>query len=207
MFLPYAGVMGVGIEVLIVDWPHVEAAAPGDREELLVDAAFGEAYSDDLFEHGWSWPAQPDNAWYGRYAFRNSLGSYKPHFWAGHRWDHMRDFVEPTVRDTLDRFNDALFWHGLEDTTGVGTDLPEQPCSWDADLLLWCPPDHVQLIAGWWQQAAPHLEVLRKPFTQHAADSGGWIATFESFAELLTDWGKVVTEAERRGWGIVGLRC
>ncbi|MER5548386.1 hypothetical protein ABT072_39505 [Streptomyces sp. NPDC002589] len=45
--------MGVAIEVLIVDWPRVEAASPGDREELLVDAAFGEAHSDDLFAHGW----------------------------------------------------------------------------------------------------------------------------------------------------------
>ncbi|MFF4590862.1 hypothetical protein [Streptomyces sp. NPDC001388] len=102
--------MGLGIEVLIVDWPRAEAA-PGDRETLLTDAASGEAYSDDL------------------------------------------------------------------------------------------------LIAGWWQRAAPHLESLRMPFTRHAADSSGWITTFESFAYLLTDWGEVVTEAERRGWGIVGLRC
>ncbi|GHE09642.1 hypothetical protein [Streptomyces alanosinicus] len=150
--------MGVGIEVLIVDWPRVEAAQPGDREELLVDAAFGEAYSDGLFEHGWSWSTHPGEDWYGRYALRNTLGSYKPHFWAGHRWDHMRDLVEPRARDVVDR-------------------------------------------------VAPQLEVLREPFTQHAAESSGWIRSFESFADFLTDWGEVVTEAERRGWGIVGLRC
>ncbi|MFI2635215.1 hypothetical protein ACH5A2_33310 [Streptomyces collinus] len=40
--------MGVSTEVLIVDWPRVEATAPGDREVLLIDAAFGEVYSDDL---------------------------------------------------------------------------------------------------------------------------------------------------------------
>lgn len=199
--------VGVGIEVLIVDWPRVEAAAPGDRERLLIDAAFGEAYSDDLFEHGWSWSTQPGEDWFGRYALRNTLGSYKPHFWAGHRWDHMRDFVEPDVRDVVDRFNDALFWHRLEDTTGVVSELPEYPCSWDADFLLWCPPDQVPLIATWWRQAAPQLEALREPFNQHAADSGGWITTFEAFADFLTDWGEVVTEAERRGWGIVGLHC
>ncbi|MGW2701531.1 hypothetical protein [Streptomyces sp. NPDC001340] len=78
--LSYAGVMGVAIEVLIVDWPRVEAAAPGDREELLSEAAFGEAYSDDLFEHGWSWSTQPGEDWYRRYAFRNTLGSYKPQY-------------------------------------------------------------------------------------------------------------------------------
>lgn len=49
--------------------------------------------------------------------------------------------------------------------------------------------------------------MLYGPFTQHAADTGGWIKTFESFADFLTAWGEVVTEAARRDWGIVGLRC
>ncbi|OIJ96661.1 hypothetical protein BIV25_17010 [Streptomyces sp. MUSC 14] len=199
--------MGVAIEVLIVDWSRVEAVAPGGREDLLSDAAFGEAYSDDLFEHGWSWSTQPGEDWFGRYAFRNTFGSYKPHFWAGFRWEYMRDFVEPEGREVLDRFNDALFWHGLEDTTGVGSVLPERPCTWEADLLLWCPPDHVSLIAAWWRQAGRRLGELREPFIQHAAESGGWIKTFESFADFLTDWGEVVTEAARRDWGVVGLRC
>ncbi|MFI1074873.1 hypothetical protein [Streptomyces puniciscabiei] len=199
--------MGVSIEVLIVDWPRVEAAPPGDREDLLTDAAFGEAYSDDLFEHGWSWSTQPDEDWFGRYAFRNTHGSYKPHVWAGFRWEYMREFVEPKVREVLDRFIDTLFWHGLEDATGASSGLPDRPCPWDADLSLWCPPDQVPLLAGWWRQAQTHLETLREPFIQHAAEPGGRIGTFESFADLLTDWGEVVTEAERRGWGIVGLRC
>ena len=202
----YTRGVGVAIEVLIVDWPRVEAAA-GDRQGLLIDAAFGEVYSDDLGEHGWAWPTQPGEDWYGRYAFRETLGSYKPHFWAGQRWEDLRGFVEPTVREALDGFNDALFWHGLEDTTGTGSGLAEPPCPWEADLLLWCPPDHVPVIAGWWRQAASRLDVLREPFTQHAAQASGWITTYETFAALLTDWGAVVTEAERRGWGIVGLRC
>ncbi|MXM69006.1 hypothetical protein GR925_37855 [Streptomyces sp. HUCO-GS316] len=120
----------------------------------------------------------------------------------------LRDGRKPEVAFFCGGFNnDALFWHGLEDTTGVVSGLPERPCPWDADLLLWCPPDHVPLIAAWWRQAAPQLDVLREPFTQHATESGGWITTFESFADFLTDWGEVVTEAERRGWGIIGLRC
>ncbi|MGW1871646.1 hypothetical protein ACWCPS_39850 [Streptomyces mauvecolor] len=119
--------MGVAMELLIVDWPRVEAVAPGDREELLIDAAFGEVYSDDLFEHGWSWPTQPGQDWYGWYAFRNACGSYKPHVRAGFRWDHMREFVEPEVRRAVDRFNDALFWSGLEYTTGEESGLPEEP--------------------------------------------------------------------------------
>lgn len=39
--------MGLAIEVLIVDWPRVEAAAPSDREDVPGDAAFGEGYCDD----------------------------------------------------------------------------------------------------------------------------------------------------------------
>ncbi|WP_309235028.1 reverse transcriptase domain-containing protein, partial [Streptomyces lunaelactis] len=76
--LSYAGVMGAGIEVLIVDWPRVEAAAPGDRQELLIDAAYGEAYSDDLFEHGWAWAARPGRGWY---ALRSLKGTPARTWW------------------------------------------------------------------------------------------------------------------------------
>ncbi len=55
--------MGVGTEVLIVDWPSVEAVTADDREDLLIEATFGEAYNDDLGEHDWSWPAQPGTDW------------------------------------------------------------------------------------------------------------------------------------------------
>ncbi|MES4890420.1 hypothetical protein [Streptomyces sp. NPDC096012] len=113
----------------------------------------------------------------------------------------MREFVEPKVREGVDWFVDTLFWHGLGDATGTGSGLSDRPCPWDADLLLWCPPDQVPLLAGWWRQVQIHLEILREPFIQHAAEPGGRIGTFESFADLLTDWGEVVTEAERRGWG------
>ncbi|MZE76710.1 hypothetical protein [Streptomyces xinghaiensis] len=48
------------------------------------DAAFGEDEGDDLLnEHGWTWPTRPGEDWYVRYAFRDTLVSYKPHFWAG----------------------------------------------------------------------------------------------------------------------------
>ncbi|MEU0397127.1 hypothetical protein ABZ208_31005 [Streptomyces sp. NPDC006208] len=47
--LPYVGVMGVGTEALIVDRARMKTAAAGDREDLLIDAALGEVYSDDPF--------------------------------------------------------------------------------------------------------------------------------------------------------------
>jgi hypothetical protein len=48
---------------------------------------------------------------------------------------------------------------------------------------------------------------VREPFTRHAAEPRGWIQDFAAFADLLTDWGEVVVEAERRAWGVVALRC
>jgi hypothetical protein len=32
-----------------------------------------------------------------------------------------------------------------------------------------------------------------------------WIDNFEEFADLLSDWREVVGEADRRGWGLIGL--
>ncbi|MFC8721701.1 hypothetical protein [Kitasatospora sp. NPDC057198] len=192
--------MGVGVDVLVVDWARVEAADPGEREELLIDAALEAEDGRGPDGHGWWWPAHPDGGWYGGYAFRGTLGSYKPHFWAGHRWDLLRPFLTPEVRGVLDRFTGALFRPGPEEP-------PEQVCPWDADLLLYCPPDRVPAVAGWWRRAAPGMADLREPFERHAVDGTGRVGTFEEFAGLLAGWGEVVTEAERRGWGVVGLRC
>lgn len=58
------------------------------RADLVETAAFG---SGDVREvrrpEGWSWPEAHGSPWYARYEFRNTLTSYKPHFWAGERWD------------------------------------------------------------------------------------------------------------------------
>ncbi|MET7718718.1 hypothetical protein [Streptomyces sp. NPDC005407] len=199
--------MGLGIRVLIVDWDRVEAAPASERGDLLDEAAFGDdEYEGGLDEEGWIWPSVAGADWYGRYAFRN--GSYKPHFWAGERWEHVRDFAEPGLRAALDRFMSALFWQGLEYVAGEDAgQLPERECPWDADLLMWRLPDDVGAIKDFWAQAAPDLDTLREPFTQHAAVPEGWIRDFESFAQLLEGWGEVVVEADRRSWGIVGLRC
>ena len=39
----------------------------------------------------------------------------------------------------------------------------------------------------------------------YAAAPGGWVGDFPAFRTLLEDWGRVLTEAARRGWGVVGL--
>ncbi|MFG2626842.1 hypothetical protein [Streptomyces sp. NPDC048473] len=200
--------MGVDIEVLIVDWERVEAAPASRRGDLLHEAAFGDESSGGLDEAGWIWPSAADAGWYGRYAFRNTLGSYKPHFWAGERWEDVRDFADPGLRTALDHFASLLFWQGLAYVAGEDVkDIPAQECPWGVEQLLWCSPGDVSTISRSWAQAQPELDTLREPFAEHAAVPRGWICDFESFAEFLVGWGEVVVEADRRGWGIVGLRC
>lgn len=60
-------------------------------------------------------------------------------------------------------------------------------------------------LAATWEQVRPRLGELRGAFTEHAAEPGAWVGRFDEFADLLEDWGRVLTEADRRGWGVVGL--
>ncbi|NSC25509.1 hypothetical protein FM076_31880 [Streptomyces albus subsp. chlorinus] len=201
--------MGIGIEVLIVDWKRVEAAPAEQRGELVDEAAFGDTVwegSADGF--GWSWPASAGADWYGRYAFHRN-GSYKLHFWAGERWEDVRDFAEPGLRTALDRFTGPLFWqHGFAYLVGEDPGaVPERECPWDTEVLTWCPPQDVALLKDFWTRARSGLAALREPFGEHARTETGWIRDFEAFTAVLGAWGDVVTEADRRGWGIVGLRC
>jgi hypothetical protein len=46
---------------------------------------------------------------------------------------------------------------------------------------------------------------VREAYAVHAARPGGWIEDFDAFAVLLREWAAVVAEAERRGWGLLGL--
>ncbi|MFF0451433.1 hypothetical protein ACFYT4_34585 [Streptomyces sp. NPDC004609] len=201
--------MGVSIEVLIVDWERVASAPAHLRGDLLDEAAFGDDETGGPDEEGWIRPGRTEDVWYAGYAFRRTLGSFKPHFWAGERWESVRGFIEPGLRTAVDRFTAGLFWDGLADMPEYEADGPPaaRECPWDLDLLMWCSPDEVAELGGHWKRAAPELGALREPFTLHAARPGGWIPDFDAFARFLKDWGDVVTEAHRRGWGIVGLRC
>ncbi|MEV7103014.1 hypothetical protein [Streptomyces atroolivaceus] len=51
----------------------------------------------------------------------------------------------------------------------------------------------------------PLLGGLRPVFAEHAAVPGGWVGEFGEFTALLEDWGRVLAEAARRRWGVVGL--
>ncbi|MFD3473737.1 hypothetical protein [Streptomyces sp. NPDC058695] len=212
--------MGLDITVLVVDWDHLARLPAAERLAMLEDAAYPDDDCDDgggadaRVEHGWvRWPQIP---WCALYEFFETLGSFKPHFWAGQAWEDVRDFAEPGLRAALDAFLAGLFWMGLDDDadtgTGTGTEdesavglFPAEPDPWHPRLLIVRTPEQVPDLERAWTVAAPLLEGLREPYAIHAERPGRWIANFEEFAMLLRDWGEVVTEASRSGRGLIGL--
>ncbi|MGW6318102.1 hypothetical protein [Streptomyces sp. NPDC055099] len=201
------------MELLIVDCAYIEAAPVEARAGLVETAAFGS--DDDVREadqpEGWTWPEAESGSWYARYEFRNTLTSYKPHFWAGERWDKMRPFVRPELRAALDEFSAPLFWG---EYNWEFADPPFAPAvvgrenHWCPEVMRWLLPEDVTALHHFWTRGEPSLPSLRDPFEQHLGElTGGWISDFSSFAALVTEWGEVVTEAAGRGWGIIGLKC
>ncbi|MFD3516045.1 hypothetical protein [Streptomyces sp. NPDC058657] len=201
--------MGVSMEVLIADFGHLRAVPADQREDLLELAAFGAPDDfDTVFSEGWTWPE--DAHWYARYEFRGTLTSYKAHFWAGERWEKMRPAVEPGPRNAMDEFSSSLFWgeYNWADTQPPFTpSVPVREERWGREAMLWCPPEDVAVIHRSWVQVERGLPCLRAAFDRYAVVPSGWFPDFDSFAEFVSEWGDVVTQAALRGWGIIGLRC
>ncbi|MGW1404504.1 hypothetical protein [Streptomyces sp. NPDC002403] len=72
-------------------------------------------------------------------------------------------------------------------------------------LLVARSPDSVRELATTWEGVGPRLDGLREAFTVHSAVPDGRGGDFDGSALLLTEWGRILTEAARRGWGVVGL--
>ncbi|MFC5721076.1 hypothetical protein ACFP1Z_12945 [Streptomyces gamaensis] len=196
--------MGADITALIVDWAHLETIDVLDRENALIEAADPDE-ADGAVEDGWAWlPPAPEGfpAWCARYEFAGTLGSFKPHFWAGERWEAVREHVPADLRTALDTFLAGLF----RTPPGTGSDPDEDDAEpWHGALWTYCPPPDVPALARAWSAAGPRLEALREPFGIHAAAPGKWVGRFEEFAGLLHGWAEVVEEARHRGWGLIGL--
>ncbi|MFI9310924.1 hypothetical protein [Streptomyces triculaminicus] len=143
------------------------------------------------------------------YEFFTTTGAYRPHAHAGDAWDDMRLLVDAPAREAMDALLGGLIWD--EDPaddpalSGAGGFFPPATNRGRMPVLLVCPPEAVEGQARAWERVGPRLEVLREPF---AAECAGWAGrpdTFEDFTALLREWGDVITEAARRGWGLVGL--
>ncbi|MDX5523378.1 hypothetical protein [Streptomyces sp. DE06-01C] len=213
--------MGICMDVLIVDWDHL-MSVPEDRHSAVLyeaaDSVDEEWWADGPdqpppVEPQWFWPAPPAPGWFGKFDFGVVGSSYKDHFWAGERWEEIRAFVEPGLRSGVDRFIDPLFWGGLEYMPDR-EDVREAPALVMTDEapahsghLLWRRPSAVSSLKVLWNSAGPELGLLRGPFDQHSRADFGRINDFDAFAGLLRGWGDVISQAELRGWGVVGLRC
>ncbi|WP_438295406.1 hypothetical protein [Streptomyces sp. HUAS TT7] len=205
--------MGVDITVLIADWSWLERVPPRERLPRLRDAWYDDetglwGHDAPSIEGDWEWPRGDCGAFFAVYEFRGTLGSFKPHFWAGERWESLRDHVDPLVRGDLDAMMSRLFWNGLDDEA----EPPHTDHDFFGDdprtaygLLAAQSPDGVRELAATWEKLAPRLDGLRGDFARYAATPDGWIPDFEAFASLLEDWGQVLAEAAGRGWGVAGL--
>lgn len=122
----------------------------------------------------------------------------------------MRPFVDASVREAVDSFLGGLIWDADQvdvpaASGGEGGVFPPAGDRVHPNVLLVCLPEAVAGKARAWERVEPGLEGLRGPF---AVECEGWAGrpdTFEGFVALLREWGGVVTEAARRGWGLVGL--
>ncbi|WP_193097115.1 hypothetical protein [Streptomyces sp. C8S0] len=81
------------ITVLVVDWARLARVPAQDRLRVVQEAAYGDADADGDVVDGWVWPAAAEQSWLGRYEFRGTLGSHKPHFWAAEGWEKARGTV------------------------------------------------------------------------------------------------------------------
>ncbi|GAA2091089.1 hypothetical protein GCM10009801_56530 [Streptomyces albiaxialis] len=212
--------MGLDLTLFMADWDRLRTFPVEDRVDALEDAVWPPGRDIELFEEragkdGWLWP--PDDgdgdgdgpAWCAEYSFHSTTGSYIWHARAGDGWDDMRAYAEPSLRAALDTFLAGLIWDAVPEEPGVlreyGGVFPAETDPGRARLLLFSPPEAQPERARAWERAAPRLDELREPFALECAEWGGRPDTFEEFTVLLGEWGDVVTESARRGWGLVGL--
>ncbi|MFE6398483.1 hypothetical protein [Streptomyces alboflavus] len=214
--------MGLDITVLIADSSWLEEAPPRERLPRLRDAWYADETglwdvgpeAARAVEGGWEWPRGTGGPRFGIYEFRGTLGSFKAHFWAGERWEAVREHADPVLRSEVDALLLGLVWNG-RDGEAEHTDPeffadPGRPRDDPAVLpgvLLARSPDSVRRLAATWERARPLLGGLRETFDTLSTKphGGGWVRAFDEFAVLLEDWGRVLAEADRRGWCVVGL--
>ncbi|WP_405434468.1 hypothetical protein [Streptomyces anulatus] len=206
--------MGRDLTVFMVDWRQLGAIPVESRIGRLDDMAWPWELDDvgnGGYERAHGWLRSPGGApvWCAEYNFLNTTGAHIPHVRAGAAWSDMRPLVDASVREAVDSFLGGLIWDADQVDVPAASDggevFPPATDRMHPNVLLACPPEAVAGKARAWEQVEPCLEGLRDPF---AVECEGWAGrpnTFEGFVALLREWGGVVTEAARRGWGLVGL--
>ncbi|HEY9372760.1 hypothetical protein [Streptomyces sp.] len=203
--------MGLDITVMIADWSRLGEVPSRDRLSRLRDAWYADEtglwdHDAPVVEGNWNWPRGAGSALFAVYEFRGTLGSFKPHLWAGERWESVRDHADPLVRARLDALLPGRTWGGLDGETehvdqGFFCDDPAVAYG----VLLARSPASVRELAATSKEVRPWLEGLRGPFDEHPAVPEGWVRDFDEFSELLDDWCRDLSEAAQHGWGLIGL--
>ncbi|MFI6119287.1 hypothetical protein ACIBCU_05430 [Streptomyces sp. NPDC051064] len=203
--------MGLDISVMIADWSWLGEAPQRERLERLRDAWYAD--ETGLWDYGtpepegeFTWPQGPDSTYFALYEFRRTMDSFKAHFWAGERWESVRDYADPQVRAGLDALLIGLIWDGPDgEAQHIDPDFFCDDPEISYGMLLARSPESVRELATTWERVEPLLGGLSAAFTEHAANPGRSVGELSEFTDLLEDWGRVLNEAERRGWGVVGL--
>jgi hypothetical protein len=205
--------MGLDLTLFMADWERLGAVPADMRSEALTDATLPpELDFDDVrftLHGGWLWPPDRASAWCAEYDFATTTGAYSPHWHAGNAWDDMRHRVDPPVREAMDAFVGGLVWAEDPDDDlaliGDAELFPGTGTAGRSPVLIVCTPRAVAGKAEAWLTAEPLLEGLRDAFVVECLGWSGRPTSFEYFTALLREWGDVVREAARRGWGLVGL--
>ncbi|MGI5466186.1 hypothetical protein [Streptomyces sp. CA-132043] len=203
--------MGLDINVLITDWSWLGEAPPIDRLSRLRNAWYADEtglweWDAPAVDGDWEWPRGPHSTSFALYEFTRTCGSFKAHFWAGERWEDLRDHADPGLRTDMDTLLLGLIWGGLDgeaDHVDPGFFSDDPAIAYG--VLLARSPQSVRELAATSERIRPRLGGLREAFDEHAAVPGGWVGDFDAFTDLLNDWHRVLSEAARRGWGVVGL--
>lgn len=199
--------MGVDITTLIADWSWLAEVPPAERLERLRNAWYDDEtglwdYDENGPDGGWEWPRGPHSGLFGVYEFPGTLGSYKPHFWAGEAWEKARDHIDAGLRAELDALLGGLIWDG-PDFDDEKADEGYDFFAGGSGLLVAKSPEGVRELLATWERVRPRLDDLREPFGEPEAASR--FGDFDAFVRLLANWGEVLAEAARRGWGIAGV--
>ncbi|WP_432093453.1 hypothetical protein [Streptomyces sp. bgisy100] len=203
--------MGLDIHVLIVDWTWLGESPQRERLSRLREAWYDDAtglwgHDAPETEGEWQRPRGPAAHRFACYEFRRTCGSYKAHFWAGQRWESIRHQVGPQMRTGLDALLLGLILDGPDgDVRYRDQGFFGDDAGVSRGLLVARSPSGVRELAAVWQWVRPLLSGLRAAFEEHAAVPDGWVGDFDAFARLLEDWGRVLAEAARWDWGVVGL--
>ncbi|MRH91986.1 hypothetical protein GFY24_31885 [Nocardia sp. SYP-A9097] len=196
--------MGVDIYPAIAHWDRVADTlnAAGIQGIWQLFDALPDWEVDEPDDVRLRWPLLVDS-WYAECTFRGlgSTGSYKPHFFLGHLWEHARE--RPDMPADVVALFDEFIGRLVLGVPSARVDLSEQ-LPGQAELMNCFPPSEVCGLARLWRECSDRIGALRPVLAAQLIEDR-WFGDVGQVLSLLQGWGDVLHEAERRGWGLFYL--